>query len=499
VTPPGGRFTVGQATVVTVGAQFAGAAAAIAATPYLVRELGVAPYGILLATLVLAGQLTPLHLGVPAATIRLLAACRGRGDARRHAALRGALVRVALAVTVLTAIGFVLIAPWVWRYSFRDSGALLQEAMAALPAAAALVMAQPLVVISQAALIGEERFGAVSAIRIVHSLARTLLTVATVALGGGVAEALWVQAGTDVLIAAAAAFYGGRGLRAALAPGERSSATRELATLGVPFAAVDGLSAVLVDVEKLVLGMVRSAADLTYYLVPFNAALRLTVLTTALSAVLIPRISATAAAGDRAAAGALTHRANRLTAVAMTGVLGLLVAVAPELLTVWVGPDFAREAGFATRVILVALFATTAANAAHAALRAVGRPSLLAALYAAELALHLVVVFVAIRGWGIAGAAFAWGIRAVVDAVAQRVLAARALGTSIGPWREYWVPLVALGGLAAVCELAGPAAGWAARAAGAAALGAATALWLLDADDRRLLARSLRPWRGHAA
>ena len=492
------RLTVGQATVATVGAQLAGAVATVAATPYLVRELGVAPYGILLATIVLAGQLTPLQLGVPAATVRLLAACRGRGDPRGQAAILRSLFLLAAAVTVLAGLVFSGVAPWVWRHSFGDSGDLMLQARAALPAAAALVMAQPLVAISQAALMGEERFGAVSAIRAVHGIARIALTVAVVALGGGVAAALWAQAGTDLVIAAAAAVGARSRARPAVGAAEVSGATRQLAVLGIPFAAVDGLSALLVDGEKLVLGMMRSAADITYYLVPFNAALRLTVLTTALSSVLVPRISATAAAGDRRAAGALIHRANRLTAVAMTFVLAPLAALAPELLTLWMGADFAREAAPAARIILVALFATTAANAAHAALRAVARPSLLTALYAAELVVHAAVVLVSIRYWGIVGAALAWGIRAAVDAVAQRVLAARVLGAPIGPWREYWVLQLALAGLAGGAAVLGPSAPWPLRGVAAGLLAVAAAVWLLDRNDRNLIAASLRPWRGRA-
>ncbi|HEX8672349.1 MAG TPA: hypothetical protein VF710_10680, partial [Longimicrobium sp.] len=64
--PPGARFrlTLTQAAVVSAAAHVLSAVATIATTPYLVRELGVAAFGIMLATVVLAGQLGPLQLGV---------------------------------------------------------------------------------------------------------------------------------------------------------------------------------------------------------------------------------------------------------------------------------------------------------------------------------------------------------------------------------------------------------------------------------------------------
>ncbi|HEY0150736.1 MAG TPA: lipopolysaccharide biosynthesis protein [Longimicrobium sp.] len=487
------RLTLSQAALVSAETFVLSAIASIATTPYLVRELGVAAFGIMLATVVLAGQLGPLQLGVPSAAIRLLSDARGRGDAGAQAAYLYALAGLGLGAAALMSLGFLAIAPWAWGHGFGDGGgALLREALGAIPAATAVVATQGAVAVSLAGLVGEERFGLVSGIRAVHGVGRSVVAVVAVALGGGVAAALWAQAAADVLAALWAAAKLANGVRPRVTGGMVYRAARQLVMLGIPFALMDGLSALLVDGEKLVIGAVESAADFTYYTVTATAAVRLTVLATAFSFVLVPRLSSLAAAGKSEDAGGLATRVTRLTVAMMILMLGPLIALTPELLTLWVGPDFAERAGLSTRIVLVALFANVAVHPAHSALRALGRPMVLSALYAAELVLHVAVVYLAVRAWGLPGAALAWGLRAVLDAVAQRVLAVRALGTTLGPWSQFWGPLAALAALAAACHLLGGAAPWQLRPLAALVFGAVSALWLLSREDWRVVARTFR-------
>lgn len=489
-----GRLTLSQATLASVGAQVLSAVATIAATPYLISTLGLETYGILIAVAVLTGQLGALQLGIPSAAVRLVAESRGRSDPRQQAAILRAVLLLGFCAAAFVAVVFSLIAPWVWSNGFRGSPAVLGQALAAVPAAAVLAAAQPVLGVSHAVLLGEERFGLVSLMRAVQGVVRVGVVVWVAALGGGLAALLWAQAATDVAATLLAGLSARAGAESPVTPTQVRHAARQLVGLGVPFAAADFLSALLVDAEKLAIGLAKSVADFAYYTVPFNAAMRLTVLSVALSSVLVPRISSVAATGDVNAAAALAHRATRLIIITMAAVLAPLIAVVPELLALWVGSDFALHAGFSTRLILVALFANTAANAAHAAIRARGRPTTLPVLYACELVVHLVVVYFAVRAWGITGAAVAWGLRATLDAAAQRMLAVRALGTSIGPWSEFLVPLVALATLAAGCELLGSEASLWLRLPAGLFLGGTIAAWLSSADDWKLLNRTLRPW-----
>jgi O-antigen/teichoic acid export membrane protein len=460
--------------------------ATILATPYLLERLGVEPFGVVAAVAVVAAQMRALQMGIGPSATRLLAASRGRRDLREHASLMRAVVLLALIAALLVGGAFRLVAPLLWQHGFEISPATLELALASIAAAALIAAAQPALEAGFAVLLAEEEFAFLSLTRLGYGLIRVIGAVIAVALGWGVVGVIWVQAivdiGTSLFVGLSPAIR-----RGVAAPGRPlREGMRALLGVGVPFAVADIFNSLLMDLEKLLIGILLSVTALTYYVVPFNAVVRLAILGGALSAVLLARISAVAAAGDSAGAAQLTHRATRLSIVAMAGMCAILIALSPELLTLWLGAVFAAEADLATRLLLLGIFANASVFAAHAAVRARLRPVELTMLYAAEVVLHVVITYYLILSWGIVGAALAWGIRVLVDAIAQRFLAVRALGHPIGPGIEVWIPLAILSIFTALCHLAGPDGVWL-RGAGGLLIALAITAWLMDGEDWKLV------------
>jgi O-antigen/teichoic acid export membrane protein len=145
------------------------------------------------------------------------------------------------------------------------------------------------------------------------------------------------------------------------------------------------------------------------------------------------------------------------------------------------------------------------ATVPYTLIQAAGRPDLTAKFHLIELPLHVVLAWLLVTRFGIAGAALAWTLRMAVDAALLFVAASR-LGA---------LPAKALadarGPRAALLLAATGAAVWAAGAAphalrlraplAVAALAAAAALawtWVADDDDRERIVRLVRraPPRG---
>jgi O-antigen/teichoic acid export membrane protein len=489
------RLTIGQATLAALLADGVAVIATIVATPYLIGQLGTAPYGIIVAVMVLLSQMSALQLGLGPAAARLLAESRGSGDPHRRAALFSAVFVAICVAAALFAIGIAVVAPWAWTGAFNTDPALVPLAMAAVPAAVAIAAAQPVLVALHGLLMGEERFAPSAAIRGAHGVLRIAAAVAAVAAGTGVVGVLWAYVAMDVCAVVALAGVTGGGFTARPSIAELRSALAQLARVSLPFAAADIFAAILVDVEKVALGVTHSLEALTYYTVPFNAVFRLVMFATALSGVLLPRISAVGAGGANADAALLVRQATRLTTVIMAVFCAPIIAIAPELLNLWLGADFAQNAGLATRLLLVGVFINGTVYAAHAAIRARAHPATLPVLYAAETILHIGVVVVAVRLWGIPGAAAAWTLRIVVDAVAHRWLAARALAATFGSWIGYLWPAAAIAVLGAVCEVGGETVPALARLALGLGFAIGIGACLLRAADRRVVIHSLRPHR----
>jgi O-antigen/teichoic acid export membrane protein len=482
-------LTLGQAAIVSVGVDFAIVLATLFVTPFLVGRLGVEPYGIVGMVSVLAGQLSVLQFGIGAAVTRLVAEHRGRGDSVLEIATVRSAIVLGSTSGVLVGVVFAAVAPWMWTQALTGTNSALAMALGALVPSALVVAAQPLVAVVTGTLLGQERFAVLGVFRLVHGLARLGLPVLVVCRGGGVGSVLAAQAAADgvaVLSGTAAVWGADRG-----SAGLRESA-RKILAIGLPFALAGALAALLVDGEKIAVGMSRSLEEFTYYSVPFNAAYRLTALASALSLALLPRVASAVAGGQSQAAADLARRATRVTVGGMALVLAPLIGIVPELLGLWLGEPFAARASLPSRIVLVGLLANTAAFTANAVVRAASKPAVLTVLYACELPLHLATVWVLVLLLGPTGAALAWGVRVLLDAGMQRWLAGRALGTPVGSVREILLPLLALAGLALGSGLLGDAV-LAARAVASSCLGAIIWATLWTAEDRKLVFGALRP------
>jgi hypothetical protein len=120
-----------------------------------------------------------------------------------------------------------------------------------------------------------------------------------------------------------------------------------------------------------------------------------------------------------------------------------------------------------------------------------GRLSRLNLLYAIEVVVHLAVVYVLVRRFGLVGAAAAWTLRVGLDLFAQRLLATHTLGIRL---RGSAVLAAAVASLAVLAVAAGGLPLGFRLAAGAALLGGGL-LYLARGPDRAVLVDSVLPWR----
>ena len=494
----GGSLRLGQAAFASVYADGILAVLSIALIPYLIHRLGTEPYGILGIVTVLGVQLGVLHLGVGPAATRLVGDSIGRGGEGLIAKLTGVAV-VGAAASLMVGGVFLFLAPLAWRGGFNVSPATLPLALAAVPPGAALVALTPAAAAVYGVLTAREMFLFASGLRLFQGAGRLLAAVAVVSTGGGVAGVLWAQASVDVVAVAVGFVWAwrrvgpARVVASASGPQPRTGRAGVVTVLavGLPFALVVLLSGLLADAEKLALGVIRSVEDFTYYTVPFNAVMKFTVVSGAVGRVLMPRLAALGARGHAAEARELTERADRILVTGMVAAMVPLVVFAPELLRIWVGDDFAVRSSLASRILLVGVAVNAAAIPGHSVMLARGRPSHLTYLYAVEVVVHMVVVYLLVTGFGLVGAATAWAVRMGLDMLAQRKLAEHTLGLNFRDNLEVWGVLVLYALFAALTTVLSLP--W--RILAGAVVGGIALLFLARGPGRMLLLDSLLPWR----
>ena len=433
-------MSLAHSAIAAMGVEVVLGITSIATTPYLLSFLETENYGVLGVVGVLLGQMSFFQFGVGPAVTRCIADARGKSDDGLASRYARSAVLIAAVGGLSTALAYLIGAPHAWS-RFEVSSAARAGISSSGFAIAALFALQPPLAAFFGILGGHERFGALSLVRLVHGTTRSVAALVAAGVTRDLFAVLVTYAAVDAVALCSYSLAAWPLLRSPSS--ERWGSLKGILRLGIPLAAAGVVTTLLLDVEKLTIALSQTVTDFVYYNTPYNAIFRLAGVAGALVAVLVPRISFTTASGDFGRAGKIADQVTRLSTVGMSMIVVALIALVPELLEGWLGLSFAERAVPAARILLLGLLFYTAGFTAHSAIRARSHPLVLPALFSLELLLYAAVVVIAVREWGIVGAAAAWTIRTALDCLLQRLLATRLLRTRLATAFTAWSSLAA--------------------------------------------------------
>lgn len=399
---------------------------AVFAIPPIVAGLGAARFGILGLIWVALAYLNMLDLGLGRATTRASAAVLAVGRDDQVPRIVATAAALQLALGIVGEIGATLLAGPLVDLLVNASGPLRQEALGSFLVLAA---AGPLVAPANSfrgALEAAQEFALVNAIRVPLSAGNFLVPLLGVHLGWSLPHMVfWMVAlrGLGLLGFAGAAWRRWPGLFRRGRP--EPDVMKELASFGGWVTVSSVVGSLLVYLDRIMVGALLSVAAVGYYTVPHEMVTRLAILPSAFVATLFPALSSAHSGGGKA--GTLVARSTALM-LGSVGILLVALAVAsPRLLTVWLGPDFAREAALPLTILAFGMLANAVAYVFYAAVHAAGRPDVTARIHLLELPLHVALLWALLSTIGVPGAAIAWSGRMVLDA-GLLLFAMRALG-----------------------------------------------------------------------
>lgn len=399
---------------------------AVVTIPMLIAGLGDARFGLLALLWAVVGYFGVLDFGVGRALTLHLAPALARGDGARAGRLAGTgLVLLGAAGVFAGLLLAALAGPGVaWLRDLPDAGEARRAVLA-------MAVALPFVVLTaglRGVLEADHRFGVINAVRIPLGLLTFIGPLAVIAAGSTALDAIaWVLvAGRAVGCAAHAVPALGvlrrAGGRVAADPGT----ARELAGSAGWLTVGNAIHPLMNTVDRFVIGATVSASAVAHYATPHEMVTKLAIVPGALTAVLFPRFSTQAHTGDASLRG--THdRAALALAVVLAPPIAALAWWAEPLLAAWIDPAFARDSAPVLQVLAAGMYATCVAAVPFTLLQGAGHARTTAMLHAAELLPYLALLVAATARWGLVGAALAWTLRCVVDAVLMFALAARAL------------------------------------------------------------------------
>lgn len=505
-----GRISVNAAYQLL--AQAAVLAASFVASPIIVHGLGMEAYGILVIVGVTTNYFGFVELGLGRATVQLLGRHRARGE---HADFHEVLWTSTVAYLVLSLLGgaaLMAASPLLATRILRVSPALRSQAIwAFLLSAAGLVIALQRNVASSVAT-AMERFDLISKVTIGAGALMAIVNVTLVLRGAHIVGV--ILGGLVVQVVSLALYWviSARLVPDLLPPRLSLEKLGTLVRFGGYITVSQIVNPLLENVEKFLIGAFAAVDQLPYYSLPYSAAWALTAVPTSLVSVIYPAIVRLLAQDDHAAVRETVRRAIRYIFVVLVGPVLLLVVYAPEILTAWMGADFAVNASACLRILAVAVLVNVVGWSPYQLIHAAGRADLTARYHLIELLVHVPLSILLITRLGVTGAALAWLARVVLDTALLLRAATRIAG--LGAWllvREVFGRGLAVA--LALLPLLVLARAWldpAHRATMALALGlisvgyVAPVVWLgLGGDERRTVVSAIEalaaPWRARLA
>lgn len=386
--------------------------------PYLIRHLGVEAFGIVTLVWALIGYCSLFDFGLGRALTQQIASSLAHRDTQSI----NVIVKSGLMFTLVTGVvgGLVLAAvahPLAYTV-LKVAQALQHETTICLLLVALGIPLTTLTAGARGVLEAYEDFKVINILRIV-------LGVASFGL-----PALSVFFGYPSLVAIVATLIAARALvlwlHFQLLPSKLENhglvvqvswvRIKSLLSFGAWMTVSNIISPLMVTADRFIIAAILGANVVAYYTVPFEILFRLLILPAALTVALFPRL-ATLIHVDKAMAANLYKKSLKVIAMVMLPCCLLAAALSYWGLLIWVGADFAEKGWKIVAILSVGIFFNAIAHAPFAAVQAAGNAKKTAQFHLIELAIYLPLLFVALHLFGLPGAALAWTIRVLIDAM----------------------------------------------------------------------------------
>lgn len=390
---------------------------AVFAVPMLIGGLGTARFGVLTLVWVVVGYFSLFDLGMGRALTKMVAEKLGEGQERDVPVLVWTGLGVMVSIGLVGTLVAVLSSPWMVRSALQIPSELQPETLHAFY----LVAFSVPMVVGTAALRGvleaQQRFDLVNAIRIPMSAFNFLGPLLVLPFSKSL---FWIVA----------ALVGGRlmGLMAhllfclyAMPPLRKGfvlsrAVVRPLFNLGGWMTVAHASGSFLVSLDRFLVGALVSASAVAYYATPSEIVGKLWVIPEALIGVLFAAFSASFTR-DRDRATLLFGQGVKYIFLSVFPVTLVLVTLADEGLSLWLGAEFAERSAPVLQWLAVGTLINTLSFVPYALIQSAGRPDLTAKVHLAELPLFLLLAWWLTSSYGIMGAAGAWVLRVSADAL----------------------------------------------------------------------------------
>lgn len=388
---------------------------AVGTIPVLIHELGPSRFGLLTLIWAVVSYFGLFDLGLGRALTQQLAVVFENNEHKKVGPLVGT-ATVLMAVLGVVA-GVLMAAAASWGVGLIHDVPDRDEAVNAVYA---MALAMPFIVLTsgfRGILEARHAFGIVNLIRLPMGLFTFLgpLAVVLYCASHRLDWIAWVLVAGRVIACLFHAYFAWR-----ILPKERSALIfridllRPLCISGGWMTVSNVVGPLMGYLDRFVVGAFASAQAVAYYATPQELISKLSIVPSALMAVLFPQFAQTGTNFSKTSIEMLERAAFLITALCTPAIL-LIALFSSEILTTWIDLEFAQHAA----QILVLMASGTLINSISFIpltwLQATNHAKKVALIHVIELPLFCLLLWGGMREAGMKGAAMAWVIRILVD------------------------------------------------------------------------------------
>lgn len=387
-------------------------------TPIVVHGLGEHAYGVLALTVVVVASFVILDLGMSHAAVKFVSDHLARDE--KEAA--GRVATTCLMVNILVGLAggaiLALLAPLFVTRLF-DIPEYLQEA--GRGAVYLLALSFPFILARttlQGVVASLQRFDLINLVNGGAGVLQGLVPVALLLLGFGLLE---VVSGLMIVRVLACLSYLLVAVRLLPEMGRavkwHRDTFRRLRRFSSWLILSNVVGGIMINCDRLLIGLMLSVEWVTFYAVPYGVANRLGIVQSSLTAVLFPAFSERAATSNLPAIRSLLLKSAGMLFCVLAPAALLLVILSGKILAVWMGAEYELKSTVVLQILAVGALGSALASIPVTALLGLGRSDVIAKAQSLELPVFLALSLVLIPRMGIGGAAAAWLGRVALDLV----------------------------------------------------------------------------------
>jgi O-antigen/teichoic acid export membrane protein len=191
-----------------------------------------------------------------------------------------------------------------------------------------------------------------------------------------------------------------------------------LVRYGLWVASVAILGPLLGQFDQWMISLVVGVSLLPFYTIPGDILRRLAFLPSSLTTPLFPAFSAMEQNTEWGRIENYFTRAHRYLFAFVIPIIGVLYIWGEELLRIWIGASFAKQAALPFKLLMPGFLIGLVAPLCGTLLEAIGRPDVLFKLYMVEIPINAALVWFLTKRYAVNGAAMSYTLRTIIETIA---------------------------------------------------------------------------------